>query len=117
MLDNMDSDDDDEDEDDVMNQNKKNAFDEDHHEQGEDELEYDSEDEKRSEFAYNLDKEYDHEEYSDVELEEADEQALNAFMNPFGQQKTLADMILEKIHDKEAEEMDSDYLELKWKYK
>ena len=104
MLDNMDSDDDDEDEDDVMNQNKKNAFDEDHHEQGEDELEYDSEDEKRSEFAYNLDKEYDHEEYSDVELEEADEQALNAFMNPFGQQKTLADMILEKIHDKEAEE-------------
>ena len=104
MLNNMDSDDDDEDEDDVMNQNKKNAFDEDHHEQGEDELEYDSEDEKRSEFAYNLDKEYDHEEYSDVELEEADEQALNAFMNPFGQQKTLADMILEKIHDKEAEE-------------
>ena len=84
------------------NTNKKNAFDE---EEGEAELEYDSEEDKRSEFAYNLDKEYEHEEYSDVELDEEDEQALNAFMNPFGgQQRSLADMILEKIHDKEAEE-------------
>ena len=98
-----DSDDDDDDNgDNNKNMNKKNAFDE---EEGEAELEYDSEEDKRSEFAYNLDKEYEHEEYSDVELDEEDEQALNAFMNPFGgQQRSLADMILEKIHDKEAEE-------------
>ena len=98
-----DSDDDDDDNgDNNKNTNKKNAFDE---EEGEAELEYDSEEDKRSEFAYNLDKEYEHEEYSDVELDEEDEQALNAFMNPFGgQQRSLADMILEKIHDKEAEE-------------
>lgn len=99
-----DSDDDDDDNGDNNNKNtnKKNAFDE---EEGEAELEYDSEEDKRSEFAYNLDKEYEHEEYSDVELDEEDEQALNAFMNPFGgQQRSLADMILEKIHDKEAEE-------------
>ena len=98
-----DSDDDDGDNgDNNKNTNKKNAFDE---EEGEAELEYDSEEDKRSEFAYNLDKEYEHEEYSDVELDEEDEQALNAFMNPFGgQQRSLADMILEKIHDKEAEE-------------
>ena len=98
-----DSDDDDDDSgDNNKNTNKKNAFDE---EEGEAELEYDSEEDKRSEFAYNLDKEYEHEEYSDVELDEEDEQALNAFMNPFGgQQRSLADMILEKIHDKEAEE-------------
>ncbi|CAL6319136.1 unnamed protein product [Bathycoccus prasinos] len=101
-----DSDDSDDDDDDIgdnnKNTNKKNAFDE---EEGEAELEYDSEEDKRSEFAYNLDKEYEHEEYSDVELDEEDEQALNAFMNPFGgQQRSLADMILEKIHDKEAEE-------------
>ena len=98
-----DSDDDDDDNgDNNKNTNKKNAFDE---EEGEAELEYDSEKDKRSEFAYNLDKEYEHEEYSDVELDEEDEQALNAFMNPFGgQQRSLADMILEKIHDKEAEE-------------
>ncbi len=98
-----DSDDDDDDNgDNNKNTNKKNAFDE---EEGEAELEYDSEEDKRSEFAYNLDKEYEHEEYSDVELDEEDEHALNAFMNPFGgQQRSLADMILEKIHDKEAEE-------------
>ena len=98
-----DSDDDDDDNgDNNKNTNKKNAFDE---EEGEAELEYDSEEDKRSEFAYNLDKEYEHEEYSDVELDEEDEQALNAFMNPFGgQQRSLADMILEKIHDKEVEE-------------
>ena len=98
-----DSDDDDDDNgDNNKKTNKKNAFDE---EEGEAELEYDSEEDKRSEFAYNLDKEYEHEEYSDVELDEEDEQALNAFMNPFGgQQRSLADMILEKIHDKEAEE-------------
>ena len=98
-----DSDDDDDDNgDNNKNTNKKNAFDE---EEGEAELQYDSEEDKRSEFAYNLDKEYEHEEYSDVELDEEDEQALNAFMNPFGgQQRSLADMILEKIHDKEAEE-------------
>ena len=98
-----DSDDDDDDNgDNNKDMNKKNAFDE---EEGEAELEYDSEEDKRSEFAYNLDKEYEHEEYSDVELDEEDEQALNAFMNPFGgQQRSLADMILEKIHDKEAEE-------------
>ncbi|CAL6322901.1 unnamed protein product [Bathycoccus prasinos] len=98
-----DSDDDDDDNgDNNKNTNKKNAFDE---EEGEAELEYDSEEDKRSEFAYNLDKEYEHEEYSDVELDEEDEQALNAFMNLFGgQQRSLADMILEKIHDKEAEE-------------
>ena len=98
-----DSDDDDDDNgDNNKNTNKKNAFDE---EEGEAELEYDSEEDKRSEFAYNLDKEYEHEEYSDVELDEEDEQALNAFMNSFGgQQRSLADMILEKIHDKEAEE-------------
>ena len=98
-----DSDDDDDDNgDNNKNTNKKNAFDE---EEGEAELEYDSEEDKRSEFAYNLDKEYEHEEYSDVELDEEDEQALNAFMNPFGgQQRSLADMILAKIHDKEAEE-------------
>ena len=98
-----DSDDDDDDNgDNNKNTNKKNAFDE---EEGEAELEYDSEEDKRSEFAYNLDKEHEHEEYSDVELDEEDEQALNAFMNPFGgQQRSLADMILEKIHDKEAEE-------------
>jgi len=98
-----DSDDDDDDNgDNNKNTNKTNAFDE---EEGEAELEYDSEEDKRSEFAYNLDKEYEHEEYSDVELDEEDEQALNAFMNPFGgQQRSLADMILEKIHDKEAEE-------------
>ena len=98
-----DSDDDDDDNgDNNKNTNKKNAFDE---EEGEAELEYDSEEDKRSEFAYNLDKEYEHEEYSDVELDEEDEQALNAFMNPFGgQQRSLADMILEKIYDKEAEE-------------
>ena len=98
-----DSEDDDDDKgDNNKNTNKKNAFDE---EEGEAELEYDSEEDKRSEFAYNLDKEYEHEEYSDVELDEEDEQALNAFMNPFGgQQRSLADMILEKIHDKEAEE-------------
>ena len=95
-------DDDDDNGDNNKNTNKKNAFDE---EEGEAELEYDSEEDKRSEFAYNLDKEYEHEEYSDVELDEEDEQALNAFMNPFGgQQRSLADMILEKIHDKEAEE-------------
>ena len=95
-------DDDDDNGDNNKNMNKKNAFDE---EEGEAELEYDSEEDKRSEFAYNLDKEYEHEEYSDVELDEEDEQALNAFMNPFGgQQRSLADMILEKIHDKEAEE-------------
>ena len=98
-----DSDDDDDDNgDNNKNTNKKNGFDE---EEGEAELEYDSEEDKRSEFAYNLDKEYEHEEYSDVELDEEDEHALNAFMNPFGgQQRSLADMILEKIHDKEAEE-------------
>lgn len=98
-----DSDDDDDDNgDNNKNTNKKNAFDE---EEGEAELEYDSEEDKRSEFAYNLDKEYEHEEYSDVELDEEDEHALHAFMNPFGgQQRSLADMILEKIHDKEAEE-------------
>lgn len=98
-----DSDDDDDDNgDNNKNTNKENAFDE---EEGEAELEYDSEEDKRSEFAYNLDKEYEHEEYSDVELDEEDEHALNAFMNPFGgQQRSLADMILEKIHDKEAEE-------------
>ena len=103
VYDSDDSDDDDDDNgDNNKNTNKKNAFDE---EEGEAELEYDSEEDKRSEFAYNLDKEYEHEEYSDVELDEEDEQALNAFMNPFGgQQRSLADMILEKIHDKEAEE-------------
>ena len=114
MLDHDDDSGDDEEDDDNNNDDddgkktRKNAFDEDHvKHDGEDadELEYDSEDEKKSEFAYNLDKEYEHEEYSDVELDEADEQALNAFMNPFGgQQRSLADMILEKIHDKEAEE-------------
>ena len=83
------------------NNNNNNAFDGITFEE-----EDDSDDDKKSLYdpVEHMNKEYEHEEYEDVELDEADEQALNAFMNPFGQQRSLADMIMEKIHDKEAEE-------------